>query len=219
MKNIILEEKYVLEYIKSIISDCSLKSYEIRDARYHHNTTYDDCKSVIENGILSLNELNNRGIKKFTKEQLRLMSDTDSHINGIDGISLSVVGLTDLYRDEDEYIPNNELMVDFIISSSIKACRYSMHYGNEFIAENHIDTTDIRALDIRILKLISRFEEDLYDGRKLEDIIKKFNILSDITNSMKLCKSNIILRENSKNNNTMLDTNKLSMTPKILLKR
>lgn len=218
MENIILEEKDILEYIKSIINDCSLKSYEVENVRYHHNTTYDDCKSVIENGILSLNELNNRGIKSFTKEQLKMMEDTNSHINGIDGISLSVVGLTDLYRDEDEYIPYNELMVDFIISSRIKACRFSKHYGNEFITKDTINPIDIKALDIRILKLLLKYENDLYRDEKIEDIIKKFNILKEITNSMKLCKSNIILRENSKNNNTILDIDKLSVTPKIILK-
>ena len=139
MKNIILEEKYILEYILDILNDYKTKKITINDYKYHHNTSYFDAPSVIRYGILSLLELNALGVKNFSQEVLDIMSDTDSHINGTNAISLSVVGLKDLYHNESEYSPYSSTQVDFLISNEIKAYRSTLHYGNEFLCYNKIE--------------------------------------------------------------------------------
>ena len=54
MNNVILEEKYIFEYIKYMLQSFKIKSQEISNARYHHNTSYSDASSVLKHGILSL---------------------------------------------------------------------------------------------------------------------------------------------------------------------
>lgn len=48
------------------------------------------------------------------------MSDTESHVNGKNSVSLSVIGLKDLYPNEVEYNPFSPNLVDFLITSDIK---------------------------------------------------------------------------------------------------
>ena len=40
MNKKIIEEKYVLEYIKDMINDYGIKLVEVNNAKYHHNTSY-----------------------------------------------------------------------------------------------------------------------------------------------------------------------------------
>ena len=154
METILLEEKYILEYIRDILNDSKIKLALINDAKFHHNTSYEDAPSVCRHGILSLADLNKLGIKKYSEDFLRIMNDTESHINGVNAISLSVVGLKDLYSHEEEYCPFSPDQVDFLISSDIKASRTSTHYGNEFLYYSRISVEKLRSIDFRILALI-----------------------------------------------------------------
>ena len=210
MNKIFLEKKDVFDYLHDVINKCSINQKELSNDYYHHNASYKDGKNIIKNGLLSLEELNRLGIKKFSNDQLTKASDILSHVNGIDGISLSKVGLTDLYRDEEEYNPYSPNCLDILISRKIKASRSSLHYGNEFICYSKIDRSLFRSIDIRILKLFK------YELNK-ENIVKKYNYLLETIKKIEKYNLNILVREMS-DNQINLNINKLSEQPKIFIK-
>lgn len=219
MNKIEIERKYILEYIKDILLQCSLNNIEIDNARYHHNSSYEEAPSIIENGILSIKELAERGIKKFSPETIKIMDDIDSHTNGNSGRSLAVIGLTDLYRDEDEYDPTCPLLVDFIVSSDVKAVRNSSIYGNEFIARSTIEKEQIKALDIRFLQYLYNFEHGQYNYENIDKLIKKYNYIKEMANKIISSNKNLLFREVSSGNNRMLDVEKIVNVPKLVLKK
>lgn len=212
MKEIKLEEKYILEYIKYMISSFKMKPIEVNNAKYHHNTSYSNVPLVLKHGILSVSEQNRLGIKKYSPEILNLWSDIESHINGIDSISLSVVGLTDLYANEFEYDPFSPIDVDFNISNDIRAGRSSIHYGNEFLCYESIGVDKIKSIDIRLLQLIEK-EKNF----TIKYIISRYNFLRDIALTLKQNNLDIPFREMS-NDTSSLDITKVSEMPKLILK-
>lgn len=214
MNKIHIEEENIIEYISDLLSDFKTKSANISNARYHHNSSYDSASSIINHGILSLNDINKLKIKEYNDDFLKTMGDNDSHINGNNGISLAVVGLQDLYRDEFEYDPFNINQVDFIITSDIKACRTTTHYGNEFISYNKIETDMIKAVDIRLIKCL----ENIEDKESLKKIVIKYNCLLNIASSIKEKSLDLAFREMSDNNNSTLDVDKITKSPKLILK-
>ena len=219
MNNILLEERYILEYIKDILHETKKGSSIVNNAKYHHNTDYSDASSICKHGILTMLDLKKLGIKNYTDEFLQKMDDIESHINGIDAVSLSIVGLKDLYPNEEEYNPFNPTQVDFLISDEIKAGRSSVHYGNEFLSYCSIETDKIRSVDIRILKLIELIEKGFYTNNlSIQNVIDKYNHLKSIALIMKLYELNIPLREMSYQDNSSLDIDKLSSTPRLVLK-
>lgn len=207
------EEKDVLKYIEYMLNCFKTQNIEIDNAKYHHNTSYKTTPLVLKNGILSISDLNKLGIKKYSKKILNTMSDTSSHVNGIDAISLSVVGLKDLYRDEFEYDPFNPNQVDLLISSDISAHRDSTHYGNEYLSYSSIPNNKIKSVDVRIIELI-KSAKCIQD---IQNIIEKYNNLTNIALTLKDLNLNIPLRDMSKENLTM-DIDKVSMAPKLILK-
>ena len=172
-----LEAKDALEYIKESIEESKIKSIDIKDARYHHNSDYQNAPSIVKHGLLPIGELHSLGVKNFTDKFLKLSDDITSHINGNDGISLSVVGLKDLYKDEDEYDPFVPHNVDFIISNNVRAYRNTTHYGNEFICSEPINNNLIRAIDFRILMLINNLLDNKLTGNteQVKMILEKHN--------------------------------------------
>lgn len=222
METILLEEKYILEYIRDILNDSKIKLVSINDAKFHHNTSYEDASSVCKHGILSLADLNKLGIKNYSEDFLRIMNDTESHINGVNAISLSVVGLKDLYSHEEEYCPFSPDQVDFLISSGIKASRTSIHYGNEFLSYSKIGVEKLRSVDVRILLLIrlyENFNDNQLNNYNIQYIINRFNLLKDIAISIKESQLDISFREMSSQNNHSLDIDKISVIPKLMIKR
>lgn len=219
MNKIEIERKYILEYIKDILSQYSLENIDVDNARYHHNSIYKKAPSIIENGILSIKEINDKGIDKFSPKTIEIMDDIDSHTNGNSGRSLSVMGLTDLYRDEDEYDPTSPLLVDFIISSDIKAYRNSSIYGNEFIARSAIKKEQIKALDIRFLQYIYNFEHGKYSYEDIDMLIEKYNYIKEMANKILSSNKNLLFREASSGNKKMLDIEKMSDVPMLVLKK
>lgn len=213
MNEVLLEEKYVLEYIRYTLNDIMIGTSDVTDAKYHHNTQYLLTKSIIKHGILSLEELNKLGIRNYTNDTLKVMDDIESHINGKTGISLSIVGLTDLYRDEEEYDPYDSSLVDLLVSSDIKAARNSCHYGNEFVSKKIITPNNIKSVDIRLLQYI---ESDRYQS--IDDIISKYNSLRKIALSIIKRNLDIKFREMSDGNGDIFDIDRLSNIPKIKIK-
>lgn len=210
MSNIILEKKYALEYVKDILNDVRLKETNIKNAKYHHNTSYSNAPLVCQYGILSLQDIKKHKIRDYTDEFLTRMSDIESHINGSDSVSLSVVGLDDLYPNEDEYNPHSSHLVDFRVTSDIKAHRSTLHYGNEYLSDS-ISIDKLRAIDIYLLELISK-ESDI------NKVIEKYNDLIKICISMKKMNLDIPLRELSFDTNHAIDIDRLSRYQKVKLK-
>ena len=217
MNKLLLEEKYILEYIRDTINDFKIQPVNVSNNKYHHNTNYSDAPLIIKNGILSLSKLNRLGIKKYSKAILKLMDDTESHINGIDSVSLSIVGLTDLDKNKFEYNPYSPELVDFTISDDIRTRRNSKHYDNEFLCYNSISVDKLKSVDIRLLNLIKSKEMYLYD-HSIEQIIDKYNCLGDVALQLKEANLDIPFREMSIDNLTM-DIDKVSNTPKLILKK
>lgn len=218
MNTILLDNYYVLDYIKKEINDskCGIKTVKYAD--YHHNTKYKNVPLICSNGLLAIKELHNKGLKNYSLDLLKQKSDIESHVNGDDAISLSMVGLDDLYPDEFEYNPHSPFMVDILISSFINASRNSTHYGNEFLSYESIKPDKLKSIDIRLLKLISLIDKNTYSNIiSLSDIIDNYNYLIDISLAIKKCKLDIPLREMSYQDDSLLDIDKLSSLPKITL--
>ena len=221
MNKIVIEESEIGDYI--IDNICSFSSKSTIDNRdfYHHSSSYEAASSICDNGLLSLNELNDRNIVNYSENFLKSMSDTDSHINGVDGISLCLLGLTDLYEDEPVFDPTNPKHVDFLLSKNIKAGRNSLHYGNEYIAEHSIGNDKIRYIDIRILKCINLYLNNDCKFLRLskEELICMYNYLRKIANSIKLNNLDVLLRERSYSDNICLDLDKIIKSPELVLKK
>lgn len=216
MNTIFLDEKDILKYIKKFIQSITLKSSDIDNARYHHNTSYHDAASICRYGILTMNDLKKLKIKNYTKEFLSTMDDIESHINGTDAVSLAVVGLQDLYPNEEEFDPFNPNCVDFLISNEVKAGRSSINYGNEFLSYSSIGVDKVKAVDVRILKLMDLLEKKL-NSSSIENIIKNYNCLKDIALIIKDYKLNVPIREMSFQN-VSLDIDELGSMPRLALK-
>lgn len=218
-KNVVLlEQKYILEYIRYLLNDMRLGSISINDAKYHHNTAYEDASSICKNGILTMLDMKKIGIKDYSDEFLKTMSDIESHINGIDSVSLAVVGLTDLYPDEDEYNPFTPTEVDFLVTSNLRAGRSSIHYGNEFLSYKSIGIENLKSVDIRLLQLLDSLSKKESDVETIKRVINKYNSLKNIALTMKSTHLDIPLREMSYQDDTMMDVDKLSTIPKLVLK-
>ena len=165
---------------------------------------------------MPLLKLNKIGIRNDSEELLKKMDDTESHINGNDGISLAVIGLTDLYDYEDEYNPLEPHVVDFIISSNIKAHRNTLHYGNEYIHYGSIESKNILSLDFRILEYISLKGNKQVSRNKL---IEMYNSLLESAIIIKQLELGLLLREMSLNNSFGIDIDKFSKSNSLILKK
>lgn len=214
MKKIYVQKENVLNYILELLNIYKGETIKLENARYHHNTDYKDGKNVVENGILTLQSLSDKGLMELSKEQLKIMDDTSSHINGINGVSLAVVGLKDLYRDEFEYDPFDDSKLDIIVDSSLHARRTSTNYGNEYIADGDIDVSYIRAIDIRLEECLNKIL-NTEDEKIIIEMVERFNYLIEIASS--LINSNILLREASFEQYKVLDKENIAKLNKIII--
>lgn len=216
MNEKIIREKYVLEYIKDILSTYSYALKNVDDAKYHHNAPYNDAPLIIKHGILSMEEINKLGIRLYSEEDLDLMNDTESHVNGKDGVSLSVVGLADLYKDEEEYNPFMPNVVDFLIDNNIRAFRNTIHYGNEFVSESKITSDKIKSVDIRLVKYIDSLPKK--DNIDIIDVVNKYNNLILMSKEIVSGNKDTQIREMSESFNKTIDTLKISEEAMLILK-
>lgn len=205
----------VKKNIEDVIARSMNGFVDVND-RYHHNSSYTAAPSIIKNGILSISDLHKRGVVKVSAKVLKLSEDIESHINGSEQISLSVVGLDDLYKNEEEYDPFKTGSADFIVSNDVKAARSSTHYGNEFLVYSPIDNDKIKSVDVRLFEYLDELEK--LNGSSAKDMISLYESLREIAISLRDSKLNIPLREMSNGNNKSLDIEKISEMPKLILK-
>ena len=217
MNEIIIKVKYILEYIRNMLYSCSyaIKNIDDNAYQYHHNTAYEYAPSIIKYGILSIEELNSLGIRSYSKDYLKFIDDIESHVNGKDGISLSVTGLTDLYKDEDEFDPCQSNIVDFLVDENIKTVRNTTHYGNEFISENKISNDRIISADIRIINYINNLGEK--DGKAIFSVINKYNQIIMMSKEILRHNRDMQMREMSEGVNRKIDVEKMSEMPRLLM--
>ena len=217
MNEVIIKEKCVLKYIRDMLYACSyaIKNIDDNAYQYHHNTAYEYAPSIIEHGILSMMELNSLGIRSYSKEYLNFIDDIESHVNGKDGISLSVTGLTDLYKNEDEFDPCQSNIVDFLVDENIKTVRNTIHYGNEFISRDKITSDKIVSADIRIINYINNLSKK--DGEFIFSAINKYNQIIMMSKEILRHNRNIQMREMSEGVNRKIDVKKMSEMPRLLM--
>lgn len=217
MNEVIIKEKYVLKYIRDMLYACSyaIKNKDDKTYQYHHNTAYEYAPSIIKYGILSMEELNSLGIRSYSKEYLKFIDDIESHVNGKDGISLSVTGLTDLYKNEDEFDPCQSNIVDFLVDENIKTVRNTIHYGNEFISRDKITSDKIVSADIRIINYINNLSKK--DGKFIFNAINKYNQIIMMSKEILRHNRNIQMREMSEGVNREIDVKKMSEMPRLLM--
>ena len=217
MNEVIIKEKCVLKYIRDMLYACSyaIKNIDDNAYQYHHNTAYEYAPSIIEHGILSMMELNSLGIRSYSKEYLNFIDDIESHVNGKDGISLSVTGLTDLYKNEDEFDPCQSNIVDFLVDENIKTVRNTIHYGNEFISRDKITSDKIVSADIRIINYINNLSKK--DGKFIFSAINKYNQIIMMSKEILRHNRNIQMREMSEGVNRKIDVKKMSEMPRLLM--
>ena len=217
MNEKIIREKYALEYIRDILSTYSYALKNVDNAKYHHNAPYKDAPLIIKYGVLSMENINKFGIRSYSEDDLILMDDRESHVNGRNGVSLSIVGLTDLYAGEEEYDPFTTEMIDFLIDNNIRAFRSTIHYGNEFVSEGKITSDKIKSADIRLIKYI---QDLLKKGRgNIEDAVNKYNNLILMSKEIVSSNKDIQIREMSYGFNKTIDTLKISEERRLILKK
>ena len=217
MNEKIIREKYALEYIRDILSTYSYALKNVDNAKYHHNAPYKDAPLIIKYGVLLMENINKFGIRSYSEDDLILMDDRESHVNGRNGVSLSIVGLTDLYAGEEEYDPFTTEVIDFLIDNNIRAFRSTIHYGNEFVSEGKITSDKIKSADIRLIKYI---QDLLKKGRgNIEDAVNKYNNLILMSKEIINSNKDIQIREMSDGFNKTIDTLKISEEPRLILKK
>lgn len=217
MNEKIIREKYALEYIRDILSTYSYALKNVDNAKYHHNAPYKDAPLIIKYGVLSMENINKFGIRSYSEDDLILMDDRESHVNGRNGVSLSIVGLTDLYAGEEEYDPFTTEMIDFLIDNNIRAFRSTIHYGNEFVSEGKITSDKIKSADIRLIKYI---QDLLKKGcGNIEDAVNKYNNLILMSKEIVSSNKDIQIREMSDGFNKTIDTLKISEERRLILKK
>lgn len=220
MKKVILNEKDVIDYVVECLNVLKNGYCFMSDNLYHHNSSYDNAKSICENGILTVESLYSRKIGKYSDKSIDSLKKDDFHVNGIDSVSLSLIGLDDLYPDEFEYDPLNSYLVDFLISEDLNTNRSTINYGNEFLFYGDISIDKIHSLDIRLLKYIKQRSQKIGLSNSLvNDIIDKYNNLIDISLIIKKMNLNVSLREMSFEDNSLIDLDKLSSSKKIVLSK
>lgn len=202
----------VINYANYILNTCKMERVDFDSSSYHHNTDYQAGIWVAAHGILSLSSLNRLGLSNFSNAEMKRLSDIESHVNGVDNVSLSVVGLQDLYEDEEEYDPSSVDQLDIIVDRSIKAYRSSTNYGNEFLSMGDIHPKHIKSIDVRIEEYLKQIENSK-SVDKIFSLVEKINSILDIASTIK--NSSILLREVSYDQNEQLDTRKLSRLPRI----
>ena len=213
MDNLEVNTNEIFDFIIDTLYETRMELSMVDNIKFHHNTSYQNAPLVCEYGILTLLDLNKFGIRNDSKELLERYNDIESHINGTDGISLAVMGLTDLYKDESEYNPFEPRFVDITLSDELTAYRNTYHYGNEYICNKSIGVDKIQTIDMRIIEYIDRCRTN----EDLKELIDMYNNSIKISKTINQNNLSILLREMSYNDKFIIDTKKLALAKHIII--
>ena len=209
-------ERDLLDYVYDNLKSLKGDKKEPTDYLYHHNTSYEDAPLIVKHGILSMKDIKKLGLKDYSDEVINLAFDNNSHANSTDGVSLSIPDLPDIYNNEDEFDPRTPYAVDFLVSDKIEPCRYTINYGNEYISYSPITPDLFRAVDVRLMSYIEKLE---YYKATSDTLVSKYNNLIRLALELRKANLGIYLREMSKEDNSVLDIDRLAHMPEISLKR
>ncbi len=196
MGKIYLEKNDILTYITLMINDSLAGNCNVGDTRYRHSTDFKHVLKILNHGILSLEKQDELRIKELSKEEKRNLSDCESHINGLDNVSIydSNEDTSDFYSHEMLY--ENKTSPEFVISSDVKSRRCGIFYGNERLVQDQIPLDKIRSFDI---KFLASMDENLNHGNpiSIEKLVSDYNYLMDICKMYVDKDVNIPFRETS----------------------
>lgn len=236
-KKDIVEEKYLYEYIREMLYSAVISESNLNpNSYYHHNTNYKSLLEILKYGILSKRNYAKLIKKRDLTEKEEYLYSDESYVNGADYISLSKMGLSDLYRDEEEYDAYTPHTTDLLIDPNIKADRRTTNYGNEFLAlDGIIPISSIKSIDLRLIKyayLVSKNNRDyilknirntnyayLALDKNILDVLEYYNSIIDTCNFMLDNNINIKIREVSDNKKIILDPTLIRKNKKIELKK
>lgn len=160
------------------------------DELFHHNTSYDNITSVLQNGLLSFNRMKSLGINKSAYQAI-------DNVNGEEYISVS--RKEHAYRAFDfEYNYDSPFVVDFVIRDEIRkrtnVMRNTTNYVNEYLVLDEIPIEYIKLMSVRFMRMAKEISErDSYWS--LASFIKRYNQLIDALPLLE--DKNIPLIENS----------------------
>lgn len=219
MEKVIIEEKHVPEYVMDILSDCKTgRKEEVKHAKFHHNTIYESAANILRYGILPLRELNRLGLRHDSEKFLELMDDIESHVNGIEGVSLFVTGLNDAAPDKFIFNSESNAHVDFLVTSDVEAGRCGTNYDDEYICRRPITPELLRAMDIRLLSYAKEVIQHSDNNKNVIGLIERYNCLKEIALTLKETGLEIPFREVS-DDNSVLDADRVSNIPALTLKK
>lgn len=210
-----------IDAIKDFLNLANLDVCSNVESLYHHNKKYPSMYRVLDEGLLSKRMQYLTKGSQIPSDMIEKSQDEFS-TGALDYICVSQPDMVDLYINELEYDSRDPHFVDILLPSSLEAFRYTVNYGNEFLVKDRIKTSSFQAIDIRLLKLIKKYEDGIYnlDGKEqsLLEIIKNYNQLRIIATKMLENNLDIPLREVSQYG-VDLDKSIVSQFPSIVLKR
>ena len=65
MEKIELCEKEAIEYVKDMLLTYKKSVEDVKNAKYHHNTNYDDAPNICRYGILTMQDLKALNIRNY----------------------------------------------------------------------------------------------------------------------------------------------------------
>ena len=208
-----LDDSYKI--IRENIFSCRTQSIKIENFKYYHNTGYHLMEDVLKHGLLSKVEKAKLTGEALTEHELYLAQD-DYYVNGKDNISVSA-DINDAYYNEDLYNHKNPRQIDILISNELNPYRSTENYANEYLAKDIIPVSYFKAIDSRLLSILSCNFIDKSEKERLIIMIEYYNYLRNIAKTMLDENVNIPLREVSDEEVT-LDKIKVLELPRIIIK-
>lgn len=186
----------IYSLVKEAIYGCKEPFTLVEDDRFHHNINYSSVPSIIKYGILSYRKKMKIIENRKLNQKENFVYNDESHVNGVDSISLSTLNLDKNLISDSEWLYDHKshTQADIVISSDVKAVRNRTNYANEFLVNDMIDTSNFKAIDFRLL---SKNYITMNNQTNREKFIDNYNCLRKIAISLKENNLNIPIRERS----------------------
>lgn len=213
-KEILVEQKDILVAINDLLNDVIMKKRKkLNDELFHHGTSYNVAPSIIRNGILTINDLQRKGIRNFSDDELEYYNNY-FHVNGTDCVSLAKRKIEVGEDFFESWCFDN---IDFLIDKKIPVSQEFVSYCNEFIHKGSISFRKVKAIDIRLRKMIDYYKK-FPSSYLLNSIINDYNLLSVIAKELIKLEREPYLREMSDEAGTLINISKTAGLPRIKIK-
>ena len=220
----------VYAVVKDAIYSCIIPQTKLDDTKFHHQLDIEKVPSAIEHGILSYKLYKKNVDKKELTEKEKYIFSDDSHVNGLDCISLSTmeIDLDKMYENEMLWGTYSTISPDIIVSKKVNPFHVTSNYYNEFLVSDMIPVEMFNSIDVRLLRIINyNFflkEQNLKENR-VKILLKYYEGVRNIALEMKKQGLDIPLREVSSikgvgedDKALTLDKDMVINLPKLILK-